>query len=107
MPEVALLHRNDAEGASAARLMQPRAFHVGNAGAFERVEQRGRAQETALEEVRMRRLLARRAREYRVVAVIDALDLDDGLVFRLARVVAVPLAEGPFERRLVVQDVAF
>src|SRR5205085_1940417 len=63
--EVALLDRYDAERSSATGLVQPRASHIGNAGAFERVEQCRGSQETALEQMRVRRLLARRAGQYR------------------------------------------
>src|SRR5712664_2113599 len=49
MTEIALLDRDHAESTSAAGLMQPGALDVRYAGALERIEQRCRTQEAALE----------------------------------------------------------
>src|SRR5262245_63320774 len=106
MAEVALLDRDHAERAACAGLVQPRAAHVRNARRLERVEQPRRAQEAALEQVRVRRLLACSAGEDGAVAVIDALDADQRLLLRIAGVVAMPFPERPLESRLGGRDLA-
>src|ERR1051325_2792946 len=104
---IALLDRDDEHETAAAGDRKPYALDVRHAGLFQLVPDKRRAEIRAIPAQFRRRTAWRRAQNNRVVAVIDALDLDDRLGTLVARVIAGPLAEWTFGPRLVENNVAF
>ena len=107
MAKIPLLDGDHHEGSAGTGLVHPDTLDVWNTRAFQRVQQACRANEAALKQVRMRRLLASRAGHDRIGAIIDPLDIYDRLLPCATRIVAGPFSERAFKSSLLWRNPTF
>src|SRR3989338_810032 len=96
MAGITLANLDHCKAGGGASLVIPYAEDVREAAGLERLPDLGRAGDALQQPGLVHRLLLRRARKNRMVAVKDGLDVDVGTGNNVIGVIAHPFAEGPF-----------